>query len=264
MSPSFIPSRAESVDNLREIVTLWREVDASNAVLLDNSPRRALAVRALTEHAVNATDAILVLESSNMLLQAAPLARLTMECAVTAGWFAATPGSAEAAILEASKQRRKLVVDLVATSAQNDEGLIAELDQTIADLHDSESHEARVFLDRCRSLEGLDWVYPFYRALSELSHAGTSLVDQYLNEEPVTSSSPFGVSYDARGLHPYPETLLSMQSGLVLYALSAWNALHADERLWKGIDAMGPRTGLASGRDVIRRADQSLDRTLKE
>ncbi|GEM_PF-3688954 len=56
-----------------------------------------MAIRVLAEHAVALTNSIMLLAEHDMLIQAAPLIRLTMECGITAAWFSVVPNAVNAA-----------------------------------------------------------------------------------------------------------------------------------------------------------------------
>lgn len=240
------PTIDESVEVLRELLESWDSKPPTVEVpILEGSPSRAVSILSQAEHAVGLTRAVIVLCEAGMNVQAVPLVRLTMECAVTAAWLSVTPGSAESANLEGARQRRKLLFDMERLSTVPSDGSLDSVDEIIDRFAPSDSAEARKFEERCRSLAGGDWLYPYYRLLSGYSHGGTLLMDHYIQEAGVTDAAPLGWVYVADAPFEHAEITTGLQVVLLHLALTAWTSVAVGHPMRTDLAEIAERTGIS-------------------
>jgi hypothetical protein len=209
-----------------ELVALWLKNQPTHLPVLDRKDiGRSIAVLAHVEHAVKCNQAIKALCSQGLLVQAVPLIRLTMECAVSAAWFAVTPDSGRSAGYEGARQRLNLAQSLSKLSGSNIESVVNDLRENQRELEEFISAEARKFEARAQALAGIDWVYAGYRQLSELAHAGTPLMDHYLRPAAITPTAPLGVEYSTEYEFKQAPILFSFQPVLLHLALLSWDTI---------------------------------------
>ncbi|MBF6574147.1 hypothetical protein [Nocardia farcinica] len=129
-----------------------------------------------------------LLERETAMVLVLPNLRACYEAAVTSHWIAQSTDAAVAAFNEEVRQRRNLSRTLSKASIplQEHADRIAH-----ADLPDEQTSSSVQAKSVEKMLEDFDNVgtdaYAYYRLLSWYSHAGVSLVDQYLDEDPATA-----------------------------------------------------------------------------
>ena len=67
--------------------------------------------------------------------------------------------------------------------------------------------------------------YAMYRSASQVSHAGTAVVDLYLGGADVTDLAPLGVTLGTRPRDDNPDAWLGPLLAMVIQASSAWSHL---------------------------------------
>ncbi|WP_295125941.1 DUF5677 domain-containing protein [uncultured Leifsonia sp.] len=236
---------AESVEVASQLVELWRANPPEALTVLDRSASRALSTLAHVDHAANLADAISTLVTRNMLVQAVPLLRLTMECAVTAAWFAVTPNSGRAAGLEGAKERLKLARGLARLSGADASDVIEDLEQNVRDESEAYSAEAHKFEQRALSLAGMDWLYVGYRELSGYSHAGTPLMDHYLRPAERTADAPLGVTYSPENEFAVAEQVFQLHPLLMHLALTAWDTIAVEHPMRDSLREVAETLGVS-------------------
>jgi len=238
------------------MVALWRSNPPSTLeeLVRDGSMRYAGVVSHI-DHVANLVDAIAVLESQQMLVQCAPLIRTLMESAVTAAWFAATPGSWDAASLDGIRQRLKLARDVDSEQGIPTSPETEDLEQGEKDLVEFFSTEAETFLGRVQSLQGMGTVYVGYRVLSGYTHAGTPLMDHYLRQD---DSAKFGLQYSADFEFADADKCFWSIPPMVHLAVSAWDSIDPDARYRSELEAITRLTSINS--PVTRRKTERQQR----
>jgi hypothetical protein len=156
-----------------------------------------------------------------------------------------TPGAAESANLEGARQRRKLLFDMERLSKAPSDDSLDSVDEIIERFAAADSAEARKFEERCRSLAGGDWLYPYYRLLSGYSHSGTLLMDHYIQEAVVTDAAPLGWAYAADAPFEHAEITTGLQVVLLHLALTAWNSVVVGHPMKARLVEIAERTGLS-------------------
>jgi hypothetical protein len=229
-----LPTMDESVAILERLVAVWRDPATTPTAVpvLDGSAGRGMLTLGQAEHAVGLTDAILVLVKVGMFVQAAPLVRLTLECAITAAWFAVTPGSGDAASKDFANSRENLVIAMedladpagrVARQKVRDAARVAAKASGAELRRDALDGEASRFEQRCNALVGGEWAYPYYRLLSEYSHGGAGLLEHYGRDIEPSPANPLGLEYDPTREFEYAAVELGAQATSLIIALQAWD-----------------------------------------
>jgi hypothetical protein len=231
-----LPSVAESVQMLEGILAVWRDpaLTSTELPVLDSRVERGMFALGQADHAAGLTDAVLVLAKSGMFVQAVPLVRLTLECAITAAWFAVTPGSGEAASKDFAHSRENLVIAMedladpagrIARQKIRDAARAAAKASGEEEIRDALDGEASLFEQRCRALAGGGWAYPYYRLLSEYSHGGAGLLEHYGRPVDPSPENPLGLEYDPEREFEYSEIVIGVQATALIIALKAWDDL---------------------------------------
>lgn len=240
--------------SLGELVAVWHNPTVERiAPRLDADPSkeyrgdfsRAYYTLSQAHHAVRLADAVLVLYEAGLPAQASPLIRQTMECAVTAAWLSATPGSADAFAFEGMAQRRKLGLGLAkVANIPVEETFVPDLTKLAEEFAPSESEEARNFLRRTEALAGSNWLYPFYRHLSGYSHSGSAILDLYFHPEDVR--------WDENKPFEWGRMTIGIEVMMLHLAIRAWDDLCVGHPMRQRLDEIAERHGMST---TIRRAD---------
>ena len=243
------PTVEESAGIIRDLLAVWRHREVNRLIpILDVSPTRGISALSHADHAASLSDSVLLLVEHDMIVQAVPLVRLTMECGITGAWFSVTPGSGESANLEAARLRRAAIADLAIISGSDPDVETAKLNATVDAFAGYESVEARKFVDRARSIGGAEWVYGYYRLLSAYCHGGNLLVDHYVNIDP---GEPLGWSYRDGGDFAHAEIAIAIQAVMLCLAIRASDDLAPEHPKRAKLDEISSRIGLFAS--IVRR-----------
>jgi len=230
---------------LRELLSLWSGEDGPVTIqVLDGSLLRGLSIRVQVEHMVALTRSVLLLVDNGMYIQSMPLVRMSMECAVTAAWMAVTPFSGAAAAHDGGTKRLRLLEDLAVIAGEPDSDN-TNIQAEINELAQHANAEARIFQQRCESLAGAEWMYGYYRLLSEFSHAGSPLVDSYLED-----SENNGLAFADLSKFPYTKFAMGLQVVMLHISLAAWDEVAEDHPNAINLTEIGDRLGIQS---ILRR-----------
>lgn len=250
-----VPSLAQSRVRLDRLIDdAWMNGEPTVFPLLDDTPLRGMSIYANVDHAVRLSRAVLALADRGLYLELVPLVRMTLECAVTAAWYAVTPHSGDSALQEATRQKRALVKAVSLASADSYDEALVQLDAELDELDAFKSQEARQFEQRCLSLEGGAWLYVIYRGLSGFSHAGALLLDHYLQPSPGTT---LGFEYVSESDTGRAQSDLGTQVYLLHIALSAWDLVVPNAGRAEVLASVAEAGGFASR---IRRAEPRKNR----
>ena len=230
---------------------MWHAHDGGAAIpLIDGTSLPGVAIHVQVEHIAELTTSVLELLRHHIYLSTAPLIRLSMECAVNAAWWAREPTGVRAAMHQAARQSSLLVraVRRLSPGAFRD---TKHLDAVLADFAQFASDEARVFERRCKAIPGGEWIYPYYRLLSQGSHGGPPLLEEYMEPIPPTDENPAGISLVQRPHYRHLEIALGTQVIMFALAIAAWDSVlpsHPDEQ---ALYQLGDRLGFG---DMLRQA----------
>lgn len=246
-----VPTIEESRDRIdRLLADGWMKGEPTVFPLLDGTPLRGMSIYANVDHATRLTKAVLALADRELYLELVPLIRMTLECAVTAAWYSVTPHSGDAALQEGTRQRRALINAVELATQDSFEDSLRRLDADLSELDAFKSSEARQFEQRCRSLQGGDWLYVIYRELSGFSHAGALLLDHYIQPAEET---PLGFEYVGDSNRVRAASDLATQVFVIHLALSAWDLVVPNAARSATLAAVAADASFAS---EIRRADE--------
>lgn len=239
----------ESIGRLETLQELWRGQPGTGTILaLDGSVQRALMINVLARHAVALTDAVLLLVRQRMYVEAAPLIRQTLECAVTAAWMAITPHSLEALADESGRQRTAMEADLkkVALWAGFESATHGPTEreaEAIEQFLAYRTEAAKNFEKRCSAFPGAPWLYLDYRWLSQFSHATTHLLATYVHQED-DDHTLNRLRFTKTSAFPHPEVLLQIQVLVLHAAFSAWDATSLESPDRHALASLGDELGV--------------------
>lgn len=167
-----VPTPSESIAALQQLLRIWLARDGEASIpLLDGTSLPGMAIHVQVEHIAELTESVIELIRHNIYLTTAPLMRLSLECAVNALWWASKPTGVRSSMHEATRQSGLLAKAMrkIAPRVVND---TKGLDEALRVSAEFASDEARYFEKRCKAINGGEWIYPYYRLLSEASHGG--------------------------------------------------------------------------------------------
>lgn len=240
---SELPTPGESVAELKRLLAMWHAHDGGAEIpLIDGTSLPGVAIHVQVEHVAELTTAIIELLHHDIYLSTAPLIRLSMECAVNAAWWAREPMGVRGSMHEAARQS-SLLVRAVRRLSPDAFRNTTHLDAALRDYARFASDEARVFERRCRAIPGGEWMYPYYRILSQGSHGGPLLLEEYMESIPPTKDNPDGISLVQRPHYRHLEIALGTQVIMFALAMAAWDSVlpsHPDE---KALYELGDRLG---------------------
>lgn len=229
---------------LRALIALWdadRDV-RSFQVRADSHHSVPIIIRGLVAHAVDCARAVLVLYESSLPLPAAPVIRVLIEDAVTAGWVLVTPDGWRYFLAGGADQRRKALNALLQDDPTNEQSLarLAELTAMIDDLGRSPQYE--IIEQRIASLDGMGQLYQLYRFVTWLSHAGTEVAERYTGP----ADTAVGVAFRPSASHPTASVLLEVATNSLLQALIAWDCALVDRAHEDELNEIADRLGVRS------------------
>lgn len=219
-----IPTIEESSNAIRELIALWRDQNSGGTIeipFVEGLPLAGVTIFIMTQHSVAISESVLLLTAADKFLEAVPLIRLTMECAVTAAWLSVTPNAGNAARHEEARNRLATINSIFEDPDRLDEALLVDVVSEVTQLAEHKSEAARNFEKRCKSLAGGDKIYALYRILSGFSHAGIGLTDLYLARVPETSTNPYGLTLLDKANYPSPDASLVHQVGMLALSMKA-------------------------------------------
>lgn len=187
----------------------------------------AVQIWTFAHHAVRLSRAVLALHQAGHDLEAMPLIRQTLECAMNAAWLLVTEGGGAALSAVDKKSRRVMFREVTELG-------LADLSEVLRRIEEEEARNeetvsrTRSFEERCRAIEGGPQIYAMWRTVSLYSHATSSVADVYLESVPVADDAPMGVAMLLTADWDQSETWLRVQALMLLLAQIA-----ADDALAK-------------------------------
>lgn len=249
--PHDVPTPSESVAALQRLLAMWHAHDGEAAIPhIDGTPLPGVAIHVQVEHIAELTASVIALLRQNIYLSTAPLIRLSMECAVNAVWWARNPMGVRSSMHEAARQSSLLVRAMrrMSPGAFRNSGVV---DEVVRDYARFASDEARVFELRCKAIPGGEWIYPYYRLLSQASHGGPPLLEEYMEPIPPTAENPDGISLVQRPHYHQLEIALGTQVIIFALAIAAWDSVLPSHPGEKALYELGDRLGFG---DMLRQA----------
>lgn len=243
-----VPFSDQSVNVLRQLVSIWDEVlETEVPVLEDSDWERGVSARVQIEHVVGLTRAVLVLADSGLRIESVPLVRMTMECAVTAVWLSITSGSGKASYHRATVDFKNLNLALlkIENGSADDEADVKIIDAEIKRLEAFRQTEAKSFLDRCASVDSGVWLYAYYRLFSKTSHGGANLNDEYLQTIEHSEEAPLGLAFKDQQAFALWPIVLGFQVTMLFNALQAWDRISQTHPRKAALDALSSQHEIA-------------------
>lgn len=238
--------RVQLIEDLDELLLLWHELDGNASIpVYADGLGAGLAIHNIVEHVTSLSEAIRSLVSQDISLPIAPLIRLSLECAVTAAWWAADPVSRVGlSVAEEARQKKLLAEDLVRTATPDDDysDVKEALTARTAELGPP-SNQAKLFKDRCDATPGFEWAYGMYRMLSAASHAGTALVAEYLDQTSPRSDNLEGLTISQRPTWSAQVIGRELQPVLLTIALAVYNSTLPQTPLLARLTSFSERHG---------------------
>lgn len=200
------------------LVTLWEQLSSRDFIPRDElQPSNALQIWTFAHHAARLSRAVLTLHQAGHHLEAMPLIRQTLECAMNAAWLLVTDDGGAALNAVDTKSRRVMFQEVT------DLGL-ADLSDVLHRLDEEESSNGktvgrtRSFEERCRAVAGGKQIYAIWRTLSLYSHATSSIADVYLSSVTEDEGNSYGVAILWHGDWDQAETWMRVQALMLLLA----------------------------------------------
>lgn len=238
-----VPAPEDSISLLRELIDLWESQSESIAVpVIEGSLLPGVAIQVQVEHAVRLSEAVILLAREGHFIQLAPLVRLTLECAVSASWWTLHPNNVKASVNEAVRLRG-LLVQGMATLSDGPPGENSDWASISAEFGQYHATEARNFEQRCNALAGGMYLYPYYRLLSEASHGGTALIDEYMVPAETTPEHPTGLAFKRHAPYKYRDVVLGINVITLALAIRAWDDITKDHPVREQLNDIAARTG---------------------
>jgi len=236
------------------LVTLWEQLSSREFFPHDQlQPSNALQIWTFTHHAARLSRAVLTLHEAGQHLEAMPLIRQTLECAMNAAWLLVSDDGGAALSAVDTKNRRVMFQEVTDLGLSDLSDVLTRLDEEEA-RNGQTAGRTRSFEERCRAVAGGKQIYAIWRTLSLYSHASSSIADVYLSSAPEEEGNPYGVTMLWDGDWDQGETWMRVQALMLLLAQIA-----ADDAQAKSMH----RTQLAKARRrlgvdwAIKRADKT-------
>lgn len=218
-----MPTPEESIERLKTLIARWdAHGETVNVRKMGDSVLTGVAIQVQVEHAVRLAEAVVALAREGLFIQTAPLVRMTLECAVSAAWWSLNPDNVKGSIHEAARLKKLLHEGMskLASTPYVTHPDWSDISEEYAAFH---AAEAGNFEARCKALKGGESLYPYYRLLSEASHGGTALLDEYMETVPESEASPFGLAFTKHAPYRYFNTVLAVCVLTVAIAMRAWD-----------------------------------------
>lgn len=200
---------------LAELIDLWNSHGhESFRIRPDIDVTGGLTIRALAHHTAKLSRAVLIGANAGLDVELVPLVRLSIECAMTAGWLLVADGGR--ALAHEGMRQRRAALQGVHRFGHDAQAELDEVEGALAQV--TESGEGRVFQRRCESLVGGEQMYVTYRAASVYSHAGTGITDHYLVRVPKSDAAPIGLAMNLGADLPTVDTWIAIQAAMLLLA----------------------------------------------
>lgn len=184
----------DGADETARLVKLWEQhMSRRFTPRNDLHPSNAIQIWTFAHHAARLSRAVLTLHDAGHDLEAMPLIRQTLECAMNAAWLLVTDTGGPALSAVDTKSRRVMYREVTELG-------LADLSEVLRRVELEEARDAetvtrtRSFEERCRGVSGGRHIYAMWRTLSLYSHATSSIADAYLETVPETPDAPLGVA----------------------------------------------------------------------
>ncbi len=200
------------------LVDLWERLSSRKFTPRDGmQPSNAIQIWTFAHHAARLSRAVLTLHRAGHDLEAMPLIRQTMECAMNAAWLLVTDDGGAALSAVDTKSRRIMFSEVTDLGLADLSDVRDRLDAEEARNTQTITH-TRSFEERCKAIAGGPQIYAMYRTLSLYSHATSSVADVYLRSDPEDATNPYGVALLWHGDWDGAESWMRVQALMLLLA----------------------------------------------
>lgn len=200
------------------LVDLWEQHMARRVVPREGlHPSNAIQIWTFAHHAARLSRAVLALHDAGHDLEAMPLIRQTVECAMNAAWLLITKDGGVALGAVDTKSRRVMYREVTELGMADLSEVLRRVDEEEARNEQTITH-TRSFEERCRAVSGGRHIYAMWRTLSLYSHATSSIADAYLEKVPESEDSPLGVAMLLEADWDQGETWMRVQALMLLLA----------------------------------------------
>lgn len=209
------------------LIILWEQLKSRRFAPKDGmQPSNAIQIWTFAHHAARLSRAVLTLHAAGHDLEAMPLIRQTMECAMNAAWLLVTDDGGAALSAVDTKSRRAMFTEVTDLGLADLSDVRDRLDAEEARNTQTVTH-TRSFEARCKAIAGGAQIYAMYRTLSLYSHATSSVADVYLRADPEDETNPYGVTLLWRGDWDGTESWMRVQALMLLLAQIAADDVQA-------------------------------------
>lgn len=204
---------------IQYVCDLWDRHQDSSATFRDGIEiDSAIAIHTLAHHAVQLGRALLSIDDAAPGVVVLPTVRLIFECGVTCSWLLLTPRAGTTLLRDGAKARKIALDELVNQGVEGGPGL-AQAERTLERLGVDLGNTAAASMQyRCLALHDGPRLYSIYRILSGFSHAGMTLVDEWISED---ERSPIGLSFDPDPSFDTRSNWLAIASVMLFQAVNA-------------------------------------------
>lgn len=216
--------------------------DSVEVPIISGSLLPGMCIQTQVEHAVRLTEAVLLLVKQGLFIQVAPLVRMVMECAVTAAWWTLNPDNVKGSAAEAARMKRLLIQGMSVAAGENYTPH-ADWEEMAEEFDAYKTAESQKFEQRCNALQGGTPVYTYYRLLSEVSHGGTAVLEEYLEQVPETKENPYGYAFQRHAPYKFFDNVLAIHVVMLGYAMRAWDNITKDHPDADALDELGTVLG---------------------
>jgi len=217
----------DGADETARLVNLWEQHMSRRFTPRSGlHPSNAIQIWTFAHHAARLSRAVLTLHEAGHDLEAMPLIRQTLECAMNAAWLLVTDSGGAALSAVDTKSRRVMYREVTELG-------LADLSEILRRVEQEEARDAetvtrtRSFEERCRAVSGGRHIYAMWRTLSLYSHATSSVADVYLETVRESEDAPLGVAMLLNADWDQGATWMRVQALMLLLAQIAADDAHA-------------------------------------
>lgn len=206
----------DGADETVRLVNLWEQHMARRMVPRDGlHPSNAIQIWTFAHHAARLSRAVVTLHEAGHDLEAMPLIRQTVECAMNAAWLLITEDGGVALGAVDTKSRRVMYREVTELGMADLSEVLRRVEEEEARNEQTITH-TRSFEERCRAVSGGRHIYAMWRTLSLYSHATSSIADAYLEKVPESDDSPLGLALLLEADWDQEETWMRVQALMLL------------------------------------------------
>ncbi|MFC4225420.1 DUF5677 domain-containing protein [Lysinibacter cavernae] len=183
----------------------------------------------------------LQLLTSDLVVPALALARITIESSVNAAWFALAPKAADAAAHETLRNKKNFLTAITPFAQIDTQQAIAEYEAHLQTTQENATNSGKKFQSRCGELGAGEQTYAFYRHLSAYVHPDVLIRELFLRDGDDTPDS-IEADLEREAVNVYNATITIITS--LLTAIWAWATHSKNELMLSDCLEVADRLGL--------------------